>query len=126
MRNLIISAMLSLFLLFPMTINADMVLNDTTTAAGSKTGFTVSKNVTITYAVNNPSGSTLVGVGFTAISSHLQGDALYGSGSDTTLVFKNTVDKDKGTAHTLTDGPSSDNATAAFGAPLGTGNWSPM
>ena len=120
MRNLIISAMLSLFLLFPMTINADMVLDDTTTAGSSTTDFYVSKNVTITYAV------TAGQDGFTAISSHLQGDALYGSGSDSTLVFKNTVDKDKGTAHTLTDGPSSDNATAAFGAPLGTGNWSPM
>ena len=109
--------MLSLFLLFPMTINADMILDDTS-GTNSKTGFNVSKNVTITYAV------TANGDGFTAISSHLQGDALYGSGSDTTLVFKNTTDKTKGTAYTTV--PSSDNATGAFGAPGGAGNWLPM
>jgi hypothetical protein len=119
MRNLIISIMLSLFLLFPMTINADMILNGSSTT--STTDFNVSKNVTITYAV--PTGN----VGFTAISNHLQGDALYGAGSDTTGLFRNTTDKIKGTLNETL--PTAANATAAFGDGTvagAVGNWLPM
>ena len=69
-----------------------------------------SKNVTIVYDTSDAS--------YAAIASHLQGDALYGSGSDSPLVFKNEDDKTKGAQYTTAVG--SDNATAAFD---GT-NWS--
>jgi hypothetical protein len=107
MRNLIISAMFSLFLLFPMTIYAaagDMILDGTSQT--STTDFNVSKGVTITYAV--PAGN----VGFTAISNHLQGDTLYGAGSDTTQLFKTQTGKTKGTIYETL--PVSSNSTAAF------------
>ena len=70
-----------------------------------------SKNVTIVYDTSDAS--------FAAIASHLQGDALFGSGSDSPLVFKNEVAKTKGTQYTTAVG--SDNATTAF---EGVANWS--
>lgn len=117
--------MLSLFMLFPMTIygaTGDAILDDTTTAAESTTGFSVSKNVTITYAVVPTSC-----VGYTLIASHLSGDALYGSGSDTTKLFRNIDDKTKGTLYNTV--PIAANATAAFGDGTtdgAVGNWLPM
>jgi len=116
MRNLIISIMLSLFLLFPMTINAGYI-DSSGEHNPANIDFNVSKNVTITYAVS--AGQD----GFCAISSHKLGDTLYGGGSDTTLVFKYVGGKNKG-ADYRTD-PAA-NATAAFSAPDGDENWKPM
>ena len=103
--------MLSLFLFFPMTINAATGYID---ASGTKNpaniDFNVSKNVTITYNVAANQD------GFTAISSHKQGEDLYGAGSDSTLVFRDSSGtKVKGTDYTTV--PTADNATAAFGIP---------
>ena len=121
MRNLIISAMLSLFLLFLMTgmgiaADNDNILDNTDTDI--TIDFNVSKNVTVTYTVS--AGQD----GFCAISSHKLGNTLYGGGSDTTLVFKYVDGKTKGTDYATV--PGSANATTAFGAPQGNTNWKPM
>ena len=111
MRNLIISAMFSLFLLFPMTawgVGSMILDGDTTT---STTGFDVSKNVTITYAVDITAPAT-VGVGFALISSHLSGDTLYGAGSDTTQLFRTKAGKTKGEVYSTV--PTDTNSTVAF------------
>lgn len=116
MRKLIISTIVSLFLFFPM-----MAVGDTLdmTATTSSTDFWVSKNVTLTYTVSANED------GFCAISSHKLGDTLYGGGSDTTLVFRDdSGTKVKGEDYGTV--PGSANATAAFGAPAGSGNWEPM
>ena len=109
MRNFLISSVVSLFFLIPMTsmagngvVDAD---NDAITVDCEP-----SKNVTIVYNTSDAS--------FAAIASHLQGDALYGSGSDSPLVYKNETAKDKGTQYTTDVG--SDNATTAFAGD----NWS--
>ena len=126
MRNLIISTIVSLFLFFLMTgigvaADNDNIL-DSTDAATASIDFNVSKNITVTYNV------TANQDGFTTISSHKQGDTLYGAGSDSTLVFKDdSGTKVKGTDYVTL--PTSDNTTAAFGD--GTvdgkvGNWLPM
>ncbi|MGB9498105.1 MAG: hypothetical protein ACKVE3_09660 [Dissulfuribacterales bacterium] len=117
MRNLIISIMLSLFLLFPMTINAGYI-DSSGNNNPANIDFNVSKNVTITYAVS--AGQD----GFCAISSHKLGDTLYGGGSDTTLVFKYPGGKNKGEDYRTV--PGSANATGAFSAPDGNENWKPM
>jgi hypothetical protein len=67
-----------------MTINADQgLIDDTDTNKPKAIDFQVSKNVTVTYNVAANQD------GFCAIASHKQGEALYGAGSDSTLVFFN-------------------------------------
>jgi calcineurin-like phosphoesterase len=119
MRNLlIIFVVVSSFVFMPMTGMAGTGQIDSTTANEAKTiDFQVSNNVTVMY--------NSVAAEFAAIASHLQGNACYGGGSDTALVFKNTAIKTKGTAYT-TDVTDS-NATALFGtAGNPTSGWSAM
>ena len=108
-NRLIIPLVLSLFLFFPMTINADQgLIDDTDTNKPKAIDFQVSKNVTVTYNVAANQD------GFCAISSHKQGEALYGAGSDSTLVFRDdSGTKVKGTAYTTS--PDAANATTEFG-----------
>jgi len=119
MRNLlIIFIVISLFFLIPMTGMAGQGQIDSTTANQAQTiDFQVSNNVTVMY-------NSAVAA-FAAIASHLQGDACFGGGSDTSLVFKNTTIKTKGTEYT--GAVSDSNATAVFGtADSPTSGWSAM
>ena len=122
MRNLIISVMLSLFLFFPMTINAASdYIDDTLAKKPQKIDFNVSKNVTISYNVATNLD------GYTVISSHKQGDDLYGAGSDSTLVFRDNTGKTKVKGTQYTGLPGADNATAEFGTVgVPVGDWLPM
>ncbi|MCK4604116.1 MAG: hypothetical protein KAU41_05375 [Deltaproteobacteria bacterium] len=119
-NRLIIPLVLSLFLFFPMTINAATgIIDDTDTNKPVAIDFNVSKNVTVTYNVATNLD------GYTTISSHKQGENLYGAGSDSTLVFRDSGGKEKGEVYTTV--PTADNATAEFGI-VGTpvGDWLPM
>ena len=104
-----------------MTINAASdYIDDTLAKKPVAIDFNVSKNVTIAYNV----AANLDG--YTVISSHKQGEALYGAGSDSTLVFRdNSGTKVKGVQYKTS--PTDTNSTAVFGAPgAPVGKWLPL
>jgi hypothetical protein len=94
MRNLlIIFVVVSSFVFMPITgMAATGQIDNTTTNKAQTIDFQVSNNVTVIY--------NSIAAEYAAIASHTQGDALFGGGSDTSLVFKNITLKTKGTAYT--------------------------
>lgn len=76
------------------------------------TSFQLSKNVTITFHTSNNS--------YALITSHEQGDTLYGAGSNDSAVYKDSADKTEGTAYTTT--PTASDSSEFNGG----GNWERM
>ena len=76
------------------------------------TSFQLSKNVTITYNIGDNA--------YALITSHQQGDTLYGAGSNDSAVYRNKTDKTEGTAYE-TAPTASDSSVFNSG-----GNWDRM